>query len=267
MARDSEDAPRDEPLAAGILSNIPGLRHAFFTRRGGVSEGIFASLNCGTGSQDDQRSVLENRARAAAHLGVGADMLMTAYQTHGTDVRVVRDPWNVFDRPEMDGMVTDRPGIALGILSADCAPVLFYDPRAEVIGAAHAGWRGTFAGILERTLAGMEFLGAYRTRIMAAIGPCIGPKSYEVSAQFPLAFLREDEENTRFFEPSWREDHFLFNLPGYVRHRLQQVGLTEIETLARDTCAEEYFFFSYRRAVLKGESDYGRNLAAIVLEE
>ncbi|HEY0521878.1 MAG TPA: peptidoglycan editing factor PgeF [Stellaceae bacterium] len=242
-----------------------GLRHAFFTREGGVSEGIYASLNCGFGSQDDPARVAENRARAAAALDVAPDRLLTCHQVHSADAVTVTKPWTREANPRADGMATAVPGIALGILTADCAPVLFADPAARVIGAAHAGWRGAIGGVLEATIAAMRGLGAEPARMRAGIGPCIGRLSYEVGPEFPAPFLAEDPENERFFIAAPRAGHFLFDLGSYVEHRLRRAGVGRIERAAHDTLTEEDAFFSYRRTCLRGEKDYGRFLTAIAL--
>jgi polyphenol oxidase len=252
------------PLRASSL-DLPGIRHGFFTRHGGVSEGIYASLNCGFGSSDEAAKVAENRARAMAALGLAGDRLATCYQTHSADVVVVDDPWPRAENPRADAMVTRTPAVALGILTADCAPVLFTDPVARVIGAAHAGWRGALSGVLEATVAAMQKLGAATPRIHAAIGPCIGRDSYEVGAEFPAPFIAEKAANAVFFRAAPRAGHFLFDLAGYVATRLRHLGLVRIETIAGDTAAEADRFFSYRRSCHRKEPDYGRELSAIVL--
>jgi YfiH family protein len=244
-----------------------GIRHTFFTRLGGVSEGIFASLNCGFGSGDAEARVSENRRRAAAALDLAADQLVTCYQVHSPRVAVVERPWRREDRPRADAMVTHMPGIALGILTADCAPVLFADAAARVIGAAHAGWRGAVGGVLEATVAAMSKLGAAPQRIAAAIGPCIAQASYEVGPEFPAPFLAENLANAALFVPAARAGHFLFDLPGYVAQRLARLGLARIARTGGDTAAEPGRFFSYRRSCLLKEPDYGREISAIALAE
>jgi hypothetical protein len=244
-----------------------GIRHAFFTREGGVSEGIFASLNCGFGSGDAEASVRENRRRAAAALDRTPDELVTCYQVHSPQVVVVDRPWRREDRPRADAMVTRAKGVALGILTADCAPVLFADAEARIIGAAHAGWRGAVSGVLEATVAAMTGLGAAPQRIAAAIGPCIAQPSYEVGPEFPAPFLAEDAANAAFFMPAARAGHFLFDLPGYVARRLARLGLARIARTGGDTAAEPDRFFSYRRSFLRKEPDYGREISAIALAE
>jgi YfiH family protein len=250
-----------------ILKALPGLRHGFMTREGGVSEGLYASLNCGYGSNDEAARVAENRRRAAARLALPATALVTAYQTHSTRVADVTEPHAADEAPEVDAMVTDRPGIALGILTADCAPVLLADAGARVIGAAHAGWRGALSGIVEETIEAMERKGARRARIVAAIGPCIGAGSYEVGPEFPAAFLAQDPGNERFFRPAPRAGHFLFDLAGYVEARARAAGIAATERARADTCAEPDRFFSYRRTVQQGLRDYGRLVSLIALEE
>jgi polyphenol oxidase len=237
------------------------IAHGFFGRTGGVSTGIYASLNCGPGSGDAPASVGENRARVAQHLGAE---LVTLYQIHSDKAVNVNAPWGN-DRPQADAMATATPDIALGILTADCAPVLFADHQARVIGAAHAGWKGALGGVIESVLAAMENLGANRARIAAAIGPCIAQDSYEVGAEFRDRFADTDSANARFFVPSNKPGHFRFALEGYVAHRLTTAGVSNIEPLHADTYAREADFFSFRRTTHRGEPDYGRQISAIVL--
>ncbi|HYU12677.1 MAG TPA: peptidoglycan editing factor PgeF [Stellaceae bacterium] len=251
----------------GALDGDPRVRHAFFTRHGGVSGGAFASLNCGFGSRDNPTDVARNRAIAAARLGLAPERLVSCHQIHGTDIVTVERPWQRTANPRADGMVTVVPGIALGILAADCAPVLFADPEAGVVGAAHGGWRGALAGVAEAAVAAMTGLGARTERIRAGIGPCIGQPSYEVGPEFAARFAAEDPESPAFFAPATRPGHFLFDLPGYIAARLGRLGLAAVERTPHDTAAEEELFFSYRRACLRGEVDYGRGLAAIALAE
>ena len=245
--------------------DLPGIRHGFFTRQGGASEGLFASLNCGFGSSDDAAKVAENRARAMAALGLGGDHLVTCYQVHSPTVVVVDRPWRRGEAPRADAMVTRTPDIALGILTADCAPVLFADAEARIIGAAHAGWRGALSGVLEATVDAMTKLGASPQRIHAAIGPCIGRDSYEVGPEFPAPFLAENAANASFFRPAPREGHFLFDLAGYGAARLKRLGFARIETIPGDTATDAARFFSYRRTCHRKEPDYGRELSAIAL--
>ena len=242
----------------------PIVRHGFFTRRGGVSEGLFASLNCGFGSADDPARVARNRAIAARQLGVAPDRLVSCHQVHGIAVVTVERPWRREENPRADAMVTAVPGIALGVLAADCAPVLFADPAAGVVGAAHGGWCGVLAGVMEATVTAMTRLGARSDRIRAGIGPCIAQSSYEVGAEFRAAFAAGDSDSLRFFAPAARAGHFRFDLSGYIAERLGRLQLT-VERAPHDTAAEEALFFSYRRACLRGERDYGRCLAAIAL--
>ena len=254
-------------ISLGTLNDAAGIRHAFFTREGGTSEGIFASLNCGFGSGDNPERVAENRARAMAALGVPADRLVTCYQVHSPDVVVVETPWRREDNPKADALVTNRRGVALGILTADCTPVLFADPESGIIGAAHAGWRGALGGVLDATVAAMVKFGAVPARIRAGVGPCIAQRSYEVGPEFPAPFLADEPASADLFAPARREGHSMFDLGSYVERRLRRAGIVTIQRAPCDTVAEETRFFSYRRACLKGEKDYGRGLSAIVLEE
>jgi YfiH family protein len=240
--------------------------HGFFTRRGGVSRGIYASLNCGRGSKDEKADVEANRARVLATLSLPERSLVTLYQVHSPTVIQVDRVLAREESPKADAMVTTTPGVALGILTADCAPVLFADAEAGVVGGAHAGWRGAKAGVVEATIEAMVARGARRSRIAAALGPCIGRDSYEVGAEFPAPFLEDEPANERFFRPAPRAGHFLFDLPGYVFARLERAGIGHLEHLRQDTCAEADSFFSYRRACQKGEGDYGRLLSVIALK-
>ena len=253
-------------LTLDVLDDA-AIRHAFFTREGGVSEGMFASLNCGFGSGDDPDNVARNRAIAADRLGLTSDRLVTCYQIHSATVLKVETPWRREDSPRADGMVTDRPGIALGVLAADCAPILFADAQAGIIGAAHGGWRGALDGVAEATIAAMTALGAQADRIRTAIGPCIGQDSYEVGPEFPPRFAAVDAGSAAFFVPAARPGHFRFDLGGYIEHRLSRLGLAAVERAPYDTVADPERFFSYRRACLTGERDYGRALAAITLTD
>jgi hypothetical protein len=253
-------------VTLGTLNRQDGMRHGFFSRHGGVSSGIYASLNCGLGSRDAPEAVLENRARAAAMLDLPGAKISTLYQVHGTAVVELDAPLAADARPQADAFVSKTPGVVLGILAADCAPVLFCDAHARVIGAAHAGWKGAVGGVLEATLAAMVRLGAKTERIAVGIGPCIGKQSYEVGPEFPAPFLALDPAASRFFSPSRSAGKFMFDLPGYVAARLEAAGIAEIEATGNDTCAESDRFFSYRRSCLRAEPDYGRGLSAIVLE-
>ena len=252
-------------ITLDVLDDGGAVRHAFFTREGGVSDGMFASLNCGFGSGDDPGKVTRNRAIAADRLGLDEARLITCYQIHSADVLTVETPWRREESPRADGMVTDRPGIALGVLAADCAPVLFADPEAGVIGAAHGGWRGALGGVMEATVSAMVALGALTARIRAGIGPCIAQQSYEVGPEFPGRFAEADTASERFFISAARPGHFRFDLPGYIAHRLGRLGLATVADVGCDTVADPERFFSYRRACLTGERDYGRALAAITL--
>lgn len=252
-------------ITLSALNEVNRIRHAFFTREGGVSQGLYASLNCGPGSNDDPQAVAENRARAMAMLEMEPQALVTVHQAHTADVVVVDGPWPG-ERPVADAMVTATPGLALGILTADCAPVLFADRRGGVVAAAHSGWKGAIGGVLENTVEKMVELGAKKKSIVAAIGPCIGQRSYEVGPDFPAPFLAEADENRDFFAPARREGHYLFDLPGYVSRKLARLGVVEVTRVPADTCRDEARFFSYRRTTLRGEPDYGRQLSVILLD-
>lgn len=254
-----------DAIAAPQLT-LPGIRHAFFSRRGGVSQGIYASLNIGIGSADDRAAVLENRARAAAHLGLGPERLATPYQIHSAEAAIVSEPWPTGRGPRLDALATDKPGLAIGVGTADCGPVLFADAQARVVGAAHAGWKGALTGVLEAAIEAMERLGARRERIAAVLGPTISLASYEVGVEFVARVDAADPSNVRFFEPSPRQGHALFDLPGYIIARLERIGVASATDLRLCTYAHEDRFFSYRRATHRGEPDYGRLLAAIALE-
>jgi len=250
------------PVLTSTLLDLPGVRHAFFTRQGGVSTGIYAGLNVGVGSKDDPEAVQENRRRAAAHLG---GELVTAYQVHSATAFAVEGPW-AEGPPQGDGVVTATPGVVCGTLAADCAPILFADAQARVVAAAHAGWKGALTGVAEDAIAKMEALGARRDRIVAAVGPCIGPASYEVGLEYVARFTEVDPTYERFFTPGAAADKRQFDLPAFVLMRLRTAGITACEWIGRDTCAEPDWFFSNRRAFKQGEPDYGRLLSAIVLE-
>ena len=238
--------------------------HGFFGRPGGVSCGVYAGLNCGPGSGDLREHVLENRRRAMEALGVSG--LATLYQVHSADAVIVTAPWEIGTAPHADAMATAVPGIALGILTADCAPVLLADSKAGIIGAAHAGWKGAIGGVTDSVIAAMEELGATRSNITAAIGPCIAQQSYEVDSGFRERFLAADPANDALFIASNRAGHFRFALEDYVAQRLSRAGIAAVDRLSADTYAAEDKFFSFRRTTHKGEADYGRNLSAIVLK-
>jgi polyphenol oxidase len=249
-------------IEAPELASYPNLHHAFFTRRGGVSEGVYASLNGGLGSSDDPARVAENRRRMTEELGLAPEALISAHQVHSADAVIVEGPWTG-ERPRADGMATAVPGLALGITTADCGPVLFADPHVGVIGAAHAGWRGAASGILEATIEAMERLGARRHKIVAVLGPTISQAAYEVGPEFVATLTGLDPDNERFFRPGERSDHAMFDLPGYIGMRLEAAGVGEFANLGLCTYSDEERFFSYRRTTHRGEPDYGRLISAI----
>ncbi|HWJ74552.1 MAG TPA: peptidoglycan editing factor PgeF [Kaistia sp.] len=251
-------------ITADVL-DLPGIRHGFYTRQGGASDGIYASLNCGVGSEDDRDRVLENRARVARDLGVAADRLATPFQVHSPDVATVDAVWETGAGPKADAVVTARPGIAIGIGTADCGPLLFADPLARVIGAAHAGWRGAFTGVIEATLDAMEALGAERGRITVVLGPTISAAAYEVGPEFIARFLDAEAANARFFASSEKAGHHYFDLPAYIGARAIGAGAGRFHDLALCTYADPTRFYSYRRMTHQGEADYGRLLHAIAL--
>lgn len=252
-------------ILATTLGKSAGIRHGFFTREGGTSSGLYASLNCGPGSDDDPEFVTRNRARAMKALEVEPERLCTVYQVHGTEVAVTDGPWPDGNRPKADALVTRTANLAIGILTADCAPVLMADHANGVIAAVHCGWKGALGGVAEAALEAMTTLGADRGQIIAAVGPCIAQNSYEVGPEFFDTFARDDEANEDFFVPSPKDEHWQFDLRGFVGQRLSNAGVTIVELLRRDTCAEKTKFFSYRRATQRDEPDYGRQLSAIVL--
>jgi polyphenol oxidase len=252
-------------LASPLLSAIPGLRHAFFTREGGVSDGLYDSLNGGIGSNDDPAHVAENRRRMAEEMAVAPSHFLSVHQIHSPDAVVATGPWQGPSRPRADAIVTRTEGLAIGVTAADCGPILFVDPGARVIGAAHAGWKGALTGIVESTVAAMEKLGAERGGIVAAIGPLIRQHSYEVGGEFVERFVEADAENAPFFLPAEREGHAMFDLAGYIRIRLENAGVLMIDDIGVDTYSDERFY-SYRRSVHRKEPDYGRHVHAIALE-
>lgn len=251
-------------IRAASFGAVAGVRHGFFTREGGVSGGRFASLNCALATGDVPGRVAENRARVCSELGIPSDSLVTVRQVHGRDAVAVSRPWES-TAPEADALVTATPGIALGLLTADCAPVLLADPEARVIGAAHAGWRGALAGVTGAALRAMVGLGAEPGRMFAAVGPCIGSESYEVGPEFPAPFLDEDPGNDRFFTEPGTSGKRRFDLGGYVAMRLAAEGVGAVEMTGLDTFADDARFFSYRRSVRAAEPDGGRQISAIVL--
>ncbi|MEO5866573.1 MAG: peptidoglycan editing factor PgeF, partial [Sphingomonas sp.] len=244
-------------------ASLAGVQHGFFGRRGGVSAGVVAGLNCGLGSADDPHAVAENRRRARDAVLPGST-LVGVYQIHSANVVTAVDPWEDALRPRADAVVTDRPGLALGIVTADCAPVLLADREAGVIGAAHAGWKGAIGGVTDAAILAMETLGARRGRIVAAIGPCIARASYEVDDGFARRFDEADPANERFFAPG-KAGHHQFDLESYVAHRLAVVGIARVEALGLDTYADESRFYSFRRATHRGEAHYGRQISIIGL--
>ena len=254
-----------EALQAASLA-LPGVSHAFFTRRGGASQGLYASLNGGVGSRDDAGAVGQNRARMAARLGVEPGRFLVPYQTHSPDVVAVAAPWREGERPRCDGLVTATPGLALGVTGADCGMILFADAAARVVGAAHAGWKGALGGVVEACVRAMEKLGARAARIHAALGPCIAQGSYEVGPEFAAAFAQADRQAPGYFAPSGRPGHAMFDLHGYIALRASRAGVGGFEDLRLDTYADEERFFSYRRATHRGEADYGRLVAGIALD-
>jgi polyphenol oxidase len=251
-------------LQASMLS-MPGIRHGFFTRDGGISDGFYGSLNGGLGSRDAPERVTENRARMAAALGVAPDRLVTAYQVHSPDVVVANEPWPRAQAPRADAVVTRVRGLAVGVTTADCGPLLLADPDAGVVGAVHAGWRGALAGVIEAAVAAMEQLGAARRHIVVALGPMIRQPNYEVGPDFVARFAAGDPANRRFFAPGTRDGHAMFDLPGYITARLQRAGVGRIEDLGHCTYADPARFFSYRRSTHRAEADYGRHVNAIAL--
>lgn len=243
--------------------SLAPFRHGFFTRKGGASSGVFEGLNCGSGSSDQREIVQINRNRVAEAMDVPVAQLVGVHQVHSPDVAIVEEPITA-ERPKADAIVTNRPGLALAILTADCQPVLFADRDANVIGAAHAGWRGALEGVLDATLDAMETLGARRTQIVAVIGPTISQRAYEVGPEFLDAFLAEDVENSRFFTGG-RADRMMFDLPAYGLHRLRRAGVRDAEWIRHCTYSDPDRFYSYRRATHSGEADYGRLISTIRL--
>jgi YfiH family protein len=261
------DQTKPDPIRSSMLEKAAeaGIRHGFFTRAGGVSEGLYKGLNTGVGSNDDAEKVAENRRRVAAWMGVPPQNLLSVYQVHSPDVIVVREAFG-HPRPKADAIVTDRPGLAICASAADCGPVLFADAKARVIGAAHAGWKGAFTGVLENTITAMEGLGGRRENIVAVLGPSISQANYEVGPEFVERFTASDSGNTRYFALSGKPGHALFDLNLYTVNRLARAGV-QASQLGRCTYAEEDLFYSYRRATHRNEADYGRLISAIVLED
>ena len=240
-----------------------GVKHAFFTRNGGVSEGVYATLNGGVGSSDARENVAENKRRMAETLGVSAERFLVPFQIHSADCLAVDTPWT--DRPRCDGLATATPGLALGVTGADCGMILFADPKAAVVGACHAGWKGALSGVIESTLAAMEKLGARRAETIVALGPTIGPRSYEVGPEFFAQFVAQSPEHARFFSTSVKAEHKMFDLPAFIGFRVEQARVATFENLALDTYADEARFYSYRRTTHRKEPDYGRLVSAVAL--
>lgn len=252
-------------MKANNLEALEGVNHGFFTRRNGHSDGLYDSLNCGLGSNDDRDAVLKNRMSCATALGVNADRLLTVHQEHTADVITASEVWTPETAPVADGLVTNEPGLAIAVLAADCTPVLFACAEAGVIGAAHAGWKGAISGIVETTVDAMTQLGAKRDQIIAAVGPCIGPKSYEVGPEFYDRFLSDRSHNARYFQPSDKAGHVYFDIGGFVLDKVIASGVKTSERLKADTYSEDDKFYSYRRSCHRNESDYGRQLSGIAL--
>lgn len=256
-----------EPIQSPALAEAPAsgrIAHGFFTRRGGVSGGIYASLNCGAGSRDDRAAIAENRHRVAEHLGVAPSHLLTCHQHHSADAIVVTEPWTFETMPKADALVTATPGVAVAALAADCAPVLFADPHAGVVAAAHAGWKGALGGVLESAVTTMEQLGAKRSRIAAVLGPCIGPTAYEVGPEFEAAFVAKSAGYAQFFKRPKDGARPYFDLPAFVIGRLGALGLKTVENASHCTYSHPNDYFSYRRTTHRQEADYGRQISAIV---
>lgn len=253
-------------ITSSALDKIQSVRHGFFTRENGVSQGIYKGLNCGFGSGDDPSNVEQNRAIAMARFGLERHNLNTLYQIHSTVVAYADKSWSLDQRPKADALVTDVPDLAIGIMTADCTPVLFADQKAGVIGASHAGWKGALGGVLAHTVDEMEKRGANRANITAAVGPCIHQESYEVGPEFRDTFLARDARNEAYFKASPKDNHYQFNLPQFVLDQLSRLGLGTVHNSSIDTYANEDKFFSYRRTTHRNEADYGRGLSAIVLK-
>jgi polyphenol oxidase len=252
------------PVLSSVLQSKSNIRHAFFTKEGGVSAGLYEGLNGGLGSSDARDNVLENRKRMADYLRVPAERFLSVWQVHSPDVVAVDGPW-VGERPKADALVTATPGLAITIATADCGSILFADSKAGVIGAAHAGWQGAFRGVMENTVAAMENLGAKRKDIAVTIGPMLSQQNYEVGPEFVARFLDQDKAHAVFFKPSPKPDHAMFDLPAYNRQRLERMGLGQVEDLGLCTYADEKRFYSYRRTTHRKEPDYGRLISGIVL--
>ncbi|TYC55789.1 peptidoglycan editing factor PgeF [Rhodobacterales bacterium] len=248
------------------LLKLDGIRHGYFTRQGGVSTGIYGSLNIGLGSQDDRDLVRENRSRVASVLGVGAASLVSPHQIHSPDVITVDKPFEADADRRADALVTATPGLAISVATADCGPVLFADPNARVIGAAHSGWKGAYTGVLQNTVAAMEDLGAARSDIVAVLGPTISRGAYEVGPEFERRFVEADPGYAIYFGPSEKAGHFMFDLPAFITDRLRDLGLAQVASTGHCTYADEDRFFSFRRTTHRSEPDYGRQISAIALQ-
>jgi polyphenol oxidase len=256
---------QEPPALKARNLDLPGVRHAFFTREGGVSEGVYGSLNGGVGSRDAPEKVAEDRARMARRVGVAPQRLLVPFQIHSADALTVSEPWTPDERPRCDGLVTREAALALGVTGADCGMLLFADARAGVIGACHAGWKGALTGMIEATVLAMEAAGARRADIHIALGPAIGPTSYEVGPEFLARFVAESADYARFFSPSPRDGHAMFDLQGFIAHRVERLDVASFEALGVDTYADEARCYSYRRSVHRQEPDYGRLVSAIAL--
>jgi polyphenol oxidase len=254
-----------QPIQSKLLAELPSIRHGFFTRQGGVSAGVYGSLNCGLGSGDARDAVLENRDRVARHLGASGSQLLTCHQIHSATAVIVDAPWAADAQPKADAIVTRTRGLVLATLAADCTPILFADREAGIIAAAHAGWKGALGGIVEATVVAMEQLGAHRSRICAALGPCIGPAAYEVGADFEASFIAREPTYSRFFTRKSNTARPLFDMPGFAEHQLRTARLGSVENASACTYAAPERFFSYRRMTHAGDADYGRQISAIVL--
>jgi polyphenol oxidase len=246
------------------LEKIKYVRHGFFTRQGGASGGIYNSLNCAFSSGDDKDAVRQNREKVAEALHLEPDNIVTVYQVHSAKVVTVNEPWARDKAPEADALITDKRGIGLAVLTADCAPILFASKNNKVVAAAHAGWKGALTGIAEEAVRNFSHFGVAPADVVAAIGPCIGPQSYEVKEDFRQPFLEQDSGNGQFFTPG-KPGHLVFDLPGYIAARLRQIGVGTVFDMRQDTLANEGAFFSYRRTTLRGEKDYGRQISVIAI--
>lgn len=253
-------------VSSSVLKKIPSVHHAFFTREGGVSHSLYSSLNGGLGSQDNSEHIMENRQRMAGFLQIEPQNFLSLYQIHSKNVVVVDQPWNANSRPQADAMVTDQPGVALAIATADCGPVLFVDAQSGVIGAAHAGWKGAIGGILEATIEAMEQLGANRLHVTAVLGPTISQEAYEVGEDFKSVFCNSQQEYQQFFKPGQNDGKFYFNLPGFIKYRLNLLNIKCFQNLSLCTYQDEKRFYSYRRSTHQQENDYGRLISAICLK-